>query len=365
MQPTSKRKIILTGGGSAGHVIPNIALISKFKQEDWDIFYIGSKQGIERELIAKINVPYIAIATGKLRRYFSWQNFIDPFKVVYGLLQAIYYCHKIKPKIIFSKGGFVAFPVVVGAWLNRIPVVVHESDLIPGLANKLSFPFSKQICVTFALTKKGFKNREKITVTGTPIRPELYLGNAEHGRKICAFTSNKKIILVYGGGSGAEIINRNIRSLLPEMLADFQVIHGCGKNKVDSKLDIAGYKQFEFMGTELPDLLACANLVISRAGANSLCELLALNKPHILIPLSKAASRGDQIINAQYHAKLGLSQVILEDKLTPQTLIAKIQWVAEHENELITELAKHKKINSIEMIYGILEKNAGFPPARQ
>jgi UDP-N-acetylglucosamine--N-acetylmuramyl-(pentapeptide) pyrophosphoryl-undecaprenol N-acetylglucosamine transferase len=354
MQIVNKPKIILTGGGSAGHVIPNIALIEKLRQENWDIFYLGSNQGIERELIKGINIRYFAIATGKLRRYFSWQNFIDPFKIIYGLFQAFYYCRKLKPLVIFSKGGFVAFPVVVAAWLNRIPVVVHESDLVPGLANKLCLPFAQKICVTFALTKKGLKNREKVIVTGTPIRSELYAGNAERGREFCRFTNAKKIILVYGGGSGATVINRTLRALLPEILADFQIIHGCGKDKIDPKLDFAGYKQFEFINTELADFLACADLVIARAGANSLCELLALNKPHILIPLSKAVSRGDQITNALYHAKLDLSQVILEEKLTPEVLMAKIRWVAEHENELISKLEQHKKINSVELIYDIL-----------
>jgi UDP-N-acetylglucosamine--N-acetylmuramyl-(pentapeptide) pyrophosphoryl-undecaprenol N-acetylglucosamine transferase len=355
MKSISKPKIILTGGGSAGHVIPNIALIGKLRNAGWEIFYLGSKQGIERELIEKINIPYFTIATGKLRRYFSWQNFIDPFKIIYGLFQAFYYCLKLKPQVVFSKGGFVAFPVVVAAWLTRIPVVVHESDLTPGLANKLSFPFAKQICVTFALTKKGFKSREKVVITGTPIRPELNEGNATRGREICGFTNDKKIILVYGGGSGAEVINRTLRALLPEILNDFQIIHACGKQKIDPKLNFGGYKQFEFIGKELSDFMACANLVISRAGANSLCELVELNKPHILIPLSRAASRGDQITNALYHSKLELSQVILEENLTPEVLLNKIHWAAEHENELVAKLVKHKKINSIEMIYGILQ----------
>jgi UDP-N-acetylglucosamine--N-acetylmuramyl-(pentapeptide) pyrophosphoryl-undecaprenol N-acetylglucosamine transferase len=358
MNRKPKRKIILTGGGSAGHVVPNIALINKLQNEGWEIFYIGSKQGIERHLIEKIKIPYFAISSGKLRRYFSWQNFIDPFKIFYGLLQSFYYCRKIKPQIIFSKGGFVAFSVVVAAWLNRIPVVAHESDLTPGLANKLSFPFAKQICVTFPITQNYFKNRAKITLTGTPIRPELLNGSAEHGRSLCNFTADKKIILVYGGGSGSEIINRNLRALLPKILDEFQIIHACGKNKVDFKLKFSSYRQFEYIDAELPDFMACANLVISRAGANSLCELLALNKPHILIPLSAMASRGDQISNASYHTKLGLSQVILEKQLTPETLLEKIHWVITHEQELINRLSTQKKINSIQTIYDILQKYA-------
>lgn len=350
-------KIILTGGGSAGHVIPNIALLSKLQQENWEVFYLGSKNGIERKLIAQHHIPYVIISTGKLRRYFSWQNFIDPFKALYGMLQACYYCCRIKPNIVFSKGGFVSLPVVIGAWLNRIPVVIHESDLIPGLANKLSFPFAKHICVTFANTKQNLRHPKKSILTGSPIRDELYKGNAEKGLALCGFTKNKKTILAYGGGLGSEIINRNLRALLPDILQDFQIIHACGQNKVDPKISYPGYKQFAFIGPELPDLMACADLVISRAGANSLVELLTLAKPHILIPLAKNASRGEQVLNADYHAKLGLSIVLNETELSPETLLKKINYVIAHKDAITKKLREYKKTNSIEIIYDILQKD--------
>jgi len=345
-------KIIFTGGGSAGHVTPNIALIKKLQEKRWQVFYIGSKSGLEKELIANLNVPYFQISTGKLRRYFSWHNFIDPLKIFCGIIQAFFICRKIKPQVVFSKGGFVAFPVVVAAWLNRIPVLIHESDLTPGLANKLSFAFAKQICVTFADTEQYINH--KVTVTGTPIREELFLGDANKGLELCDFTNNKKIILIYAGGLGSRNINKVIRSLLPKLLNDFQVVHICGKNNIDNKLTLKGYKQFAYLHTELADIMACANMVISRAGANSIYELLTLQKPHILIPLPKTASRGDQVVNARYFAAKGLSQVIFEESLTTSTLYERILWVSSHEGEIINTLTMFKKPNSIDLICDIL-----------
>ena len=347
-------RILFTGGGSAGHVTPNIALIKKFQNEGWSIFYIGSAKGIEKELISKLDIPYFKIAAGKLRRYFSWHNFIDPAKVVYGIFQAFFLCWKIKPKVVFSKGGFVAFPVVVSSWLHRIPVVIHESDLIPGLANKLSFRFASKICISFKETKKYIRNQDKIIATGTPIREELFCGNINRGLNLCGFSKDKKIILVYAGGLGSKSINEIIRALLSKILVNFQVVHICGKNKLDNSLTLQGYKQFEYLHSEFADVLACANIVISRAGANSIYELLTLKKPHILIPLPKSASRGDQIINAEYFLKRGFSQVIFEEDLSPVRLYEKVLWISQHETEIVNHLAEFTKRNSVKLIYDIL-----------
>lgn len=350
------KKIIFTGGGSAGHVTPNIALINKCLQEGWDVSYIGSENGIEKSLIPGLNIPYFAINSGKLRRYFSWQNFIDPFKILAGIWQAFFICRKIKPKVIFSKGGFVSFPVVIAAWLNRIPVVLHESDLTPGLANKMSAPFADQICVTFAETKKHIMHQEKVVVTGTPIRAALLKGNAGKGLKLCGFSVFKPVILVYGGGQGSRTINATIRALLPNILEEFQVVHICGAGNVDAKIKYPGYKQFEYLQQELADVMACADIVISRSGANSLYELLTLQKLHILIPLPKVASRGDQIVNANYFAKLGMSQVLIEETLTPEKLYEKIMWLQEHKDEIKKKLAAFEKQDSINKIYDILSE---------
>ena len=352
MTAINNRKIIFTGGGSAGHVTPNLALIKKCKEQNWDVSYIGSKKGIERRLIK--NTPFYSITTGKLRRYFSWHNFIDPFKIFFGTVEAFLLCRKIKPDVVFSKGGFVSFPVVIAAWLLKIPVIIHESDLTPGLANKLSFPFATKICVTFPETKKYLKNQSKTEITGTPIRQELFHGNIDNGLKLCGFTKGKPVILVYGGGLGSTAINGAVRNLLPRLLPNFQVVHVCGKNKIDASLNLSDYKQFEYLQHELPDIMACANLIVARSGANSLYEFLTLHKPHILIPLPKLASRGDQIVNAKHFAQLGFSQVIFQETLTADKLYEKIIWMFEHQQQVLEKLSEFKKQNSIELIYDIL-----------
>ena len=353
--------IIFTGGGSSGHVVPNLALAKKFKSAGWEITYIGSQNGIEKDLVAKeTGISYFAIASGKLRRYFSWQNFLDPFKIAYGIVQSWVICQKIRPQVIFSKGGFVAFPLIIAAWLSRIPVVAHESDLTPGLANKLSFPLIKKLCITFPETANKLGNSTKIVVTGTPIRQELLLGNAAKGLAICEFSTNKKVILVIGGGLGSEVINIAVRSLLPKLLINFQVVHICGKDKVDNTLNLPGYKQFGYVYDELADIMACANMIISRAGANSIYEFLALRKPHVLIPLSLKSSRGDQISNAKYFATQGLSQVLYEENLSPNALYEKIIWMNEHEDEIMRKLQTFAKKDSVQLIYDIITHVAGF-----
>jgi UDP-N-acetylglucosamine--N-acetylmuramyl-(pentapeptide) pyrophosphoryl-undecaprenol N-acetylglucosamine transferase len=351
-----EKKILFTGGGTAGHVTPNIALIKKFQQENWEIFYIGSKAGIEKDLTKPLNIKYFGILSGKLRRYFSWENFLDPFKILAGIVQAFFLCLKLKPAVVFSKGGFVAFPVAVAAWLNRIPIIIHESDLSPGLANKLCFPFAKKLCLTFPDSTNYFssKYKDKLVVTGTPIRDELLKGDANLGRSICNFTKDKKIILVFGGSLGAEPINKAIRKLLPNILEEFQIAHVCGENKIDHSLNFSGYKQFTYLKEEFPHVIAAADLVISRAGANTLYELLALRKPHILIPLGKQASRGDQIENAKNFATKNISIVIFENELTSEFLLQKITFVKNNYNNIIKIMDNFNIPDSIAIIYEII-----------
>lgn len=352
--------IIFTGGGTAGHVTPNIALIKKLQKENWQIKYIGEKNSIEQKLITAINVDFYPILSGKLRRYFSWQNFIDPFKIIWGILEAHFLCRKLKPKIIFSKGGFVAFPVVVAAWLNRIPIISHESDLSPGLANKLSFPFVNKICLTFPDSTNYFseKDQKKLIVTGTPIRQELFHGNPDLGRSICGFDKSKKIIFVFGGSLGAEPINKIIRELIlnrgGDLLKQFQIAHVCGPNKIDPNINYPGYKQFEYLHEDFAHVIAAADLVISRAGANTIYELIALRKPHILIPLGTKGSRGDQIENAKHFAAKNLSTIIFAEELTATTLKEKINWVIEHKDEIIAKLNNFKIPDSVNEIYQLI-----------
>lgn len=348
-------KILFTGGGSAGHVTPNIALIEKFRAENWQIAYIGTADGLEKTLISKLNVAYYSIPCGKLRRYFSWKNFIDPFKIGMGFLKSLFLLLTIKPNVIFAKGGFVSFPVVVAAKFLRIPVAVHESDLTPGLANKLCAPFATKICLAFAGTLKFLANNPKAVVTGSPIRTDLFKGNTEKGKQLCGFSSDKKIILVYGGGLGAEKINQTLRLVLPKLLMNYQIAHLCGKGKTDANFDhLTGYKQFEYLHEEFADVMACADLVISRSGANAVYELIALKKLNILIPLATNASRGEQVFNAKYFAEKNCSYILPQDKLEEQSLFTAIAFVTKHEEQFRAAMAKENIVNGTDAIYKLL-----------
>ncbi len=356
-------KIVFTGGGTAGHVTPNLALIEVLQQEHWQIDYMGSYEGIEKSMISALNLPYHGVSGGKLRRYFSWKNFFDPFKIIVGILQAYRILHQIKPDVVFSKGGFVAFPIVVGAWLNRIPVVAHESDISPGLANRLSFPFVDKICVTFSLAKDHFKKQDKVEVTGTPIRQQLFRGDKDKGLSICGFNDQKPCLLVVGGSQGAESLNQCVRQALDHLLEKYQIIHLCGKNKIDPILtNKTGYCQFEYANEELADLFAASDLIISRAGANSLYEILALAKPHVLIPLSQKVSRGDQVQNAHYFEQKGISIVVAEEQLNPETLCASVEEVNKNKTQLIKKIKALAIESATIKIINIIKEKAHAKP---
>lgn len=314
------KTIVLTGGGTAGHVTPNIALIPILKKEGWNIQYIGSNNGIEKQLIIKENIPYHGISSGKLRRYVSLENLKDPFKVVKGLFDAYRILRKLKPNVVFSKGGYVTVPVVLAAKLLGIPVIIHESDITPGLANKIASKGASVICVNFPETLKYVG--EKGILTGTPIREELFRGDPEKGRRLCKFTTMKPVLLMMGGSLGSVKINKCLREALEELTHDFNIVHICGKGNVDESLQgKEGYCQFEYVGDELPHLFAMTDLMLSRAGANALAEITALQIPNLLIPLSQNASRGDQILNANSMKKSGYSLVLIEEALTKDTLL--------------------------------------------
>ncbi|BCG59997.1 UDP-N-acetylglucosamine--N-acetylmuramyl-(pentapeptide) pyrophosphoryl-undecaprenol N-acetylglucosamine transferase 2 [Paenibacillus sp. URB8-2] len=333
------KKIIFTGGGSAGHVTVNIALMPEFIRAGWVTEYIGSVDGIERQLItSNFNVKYHSISTGKLRRYVDWQNVKDPFKVVKGIFQAYQLIKKLKPNIVFSKGGFVSVPVVIGAWLNKIPVIIHESDLTPGLANKLASPFASLICTTFLETASAFNNH-KCHYIGPVLRDELTKGNAERGRAFVGFSNiNKPTILIMGGSLGARKINNVIRESLSQLTKRFRVIHLCGKGHLDSSISNSDYRQYEYINEELPDILAMCDFVISRAGSNSIFEFLSLKKPMILIPLTKEQSRGDQLLNAGSFESKGYCKVLHEEQLNTDSLIASVYDLAEER----TVYSKHE-----------------------
>lgn len=350
------KKIVLTGGGTAGHVTPNIALLPELKKRGYEVHYIGSKEGIERKLMEEFDVTYYPISSGKLRRYFDPKNFTDPFRVVKGFGEAGSILKKIKPDVVFSKGGFVAVPVVLAAKKRKIPAIIHESDMTPGLANKICIPCAVKVCANFPETLEVLPEG-KAVLTGSPIRKELFSGNKLAGLEFCHFTANKPVVLIIGGSLGSVVVNEAVRGILPTLLEKFQVIHLCGKGKLDESLNnTPGYVQFEYIKKELSDLLDAADLVISRAGANAICELLALRKPNILVPLSAAASRGDQILNAASFEKQGYSYVIKEEELTNYELLTAIDKVYEKRQVYIDKMEQSKLNKSIETIVDMIDK---------
>lgn len=349
------KRIVFTGGGTAGHVTPNIALFPKLKEMGYDIHYIGSYDGIERKLIEDFRIPYYGISTGKLRRYFDIKNFSDPFRVIKGFVEAKRILKTLKPDVVFSKGGFVSVPVVRAAAMLKIPCIIHESDMTPGLANKLCIPVASKICCNFPETLQDLP-ADKAVLTGSPIREELTKGDKHKGLKMCDFTSSKPVIMVIGGSLGAAGVNTLVREALPKLLLDFQVVHICGKEKIDNLLlNKQGYKQFEYVKEDLKDLFAMADIVISRAGANAICELLALRKPSLLIPLPARASRGDQILNAKSFESQGFSMVADEDYLTGVTLVEKVHELYFTRQSYIDAMQNSGQRNSISTILDMIE----------
>ena len=352
------KRIILTGGGTAGHVTPNIALIPRLKDLGYDIQYIGSYNGIEKELIEPFGIPYHGISSGKLRRYFSVQNFTDPFRVVKGFSEARKLIKDLKPDVIFSKGGFVSVPVVLAGKRCKVPVIIHESDMTPGLANKIAIPSAVKVCCNFPETLDSLP-KGKAVLTGSPIRQELLSGNKIAAMDMCGFTADKPVILVIGGSLGSVIVNNAVRKSLPRLLEKFQIIHLCGKGKTDDSLnDTKGYCQFEYIRDELRDIFALADIVISRAGANAICELLALRKPNLLIPLSAKASRGDQILNARSFERQGFSMVIDEEDLTEETLVSSVLDLYENRGSYIDAMRNSDQQDSIDTIISLIEESA-------
>lgn len=333
------KRIVLTGGGSAGHVTPNLALIPELIKEGWEIHYIGTNDGIEKTLIPKDKVTYHEIQAGKLRRYFNLKNFTDPFRVVLGMIQAVSIIKKLNPEVIFSKGGFVSVPVVIGGWINRIPVIIHESDITPGLANKIAAPFATKVCTNFKEAGENFP-KGKAVYTGTPIRKEINRGNYDKGISICGFTKDKPVVMIMGGSLGSRNLNNLVREILPKLLKDFQVVHICGKGNMDLKLEsMKGYKQFEYISDELPHIFKIADLIISRAGANAIFEFLLLKLPNILVPLSTKSSRGDQILNARSFEKMGFSKVLMEEDTDGSILYNAIVELYKNRNTYIDNMS--------------------------
>lgn len=349
------KKIILTGGGTAGHVTPNLALLPSLKEAGYDVHYIGSYQGIERKLIENADIPYDGISSGKLRRYFDVKNFSDPFRVLKGYAEALRLIKRHKPDVVFSKGGFVAVPVVLAAKHCKVPVIIHESDMTPGLANKLCIPSAAKVCCNFPETLK-YLPKDKAVLTGSPIRAELLQGDRLSGLSYAHLLAGKPVLLIIGGSLGSVAVNTAVRSILPRLLSEFQIIHICGKGNLDEGLiGTAGYVQYEYVDAPLKHLFAAADVVISRAGANAICELLALRKPSLLIPLSAQASRGDQILNANSFEKQGFSKVLTEESITDDTLWDAIKNLYDNRSSYIHAMEQSPLGNAVETVVSIIE----------
>jgi UDP-N-acetylglucosamine--N-acetylmuramyl-(pentapeptide) pyrophosphoryl-undecaprenol N-acetylglucosamine transferase len=352
------KKIMFTGGGSAGHVTVNLALIPLFLEEGWSVEYMGSKDGMEKQLVSSIaNVRYHGIATGKLRRYFDWKNIKDPFKVVQGVLQAYRLIRKQKPDVLFSKGGFVSVPVVLGAWLNKVPIIIHESDVTPGLANRISIPFATGVYTTFQETEK-YLPKDKTHYVGPIIRQELKHGNAERGRAFCRFTDKKPVLLIMGGSLGARKINQMVRVALGHLTGYFQIVHLCGKGQIDNSFQSPLYRQYEYIQKELPDVLAMSDIVISRAGANSIFEFLFLCKPMLLIPLTKEQSRGDQLLNARSFKESGYCEVLFEEQLNIESLETTIKRIYENRHAYIQNMSRVEHRDALSSVFELLKRAA-------
>ncbi|HEX2612320.1 MAG TPA: undecaprenyldiphospho-muramoylpentapeptide beta-N-acetylglucosaminyltransferase [Fibrobacteria bacterium] len=355
------RTLLFTGGGTAGHVMPNLALAPRLGAAGWTLHYAGSAQGPERALAEGVGIPFHAVATGKLRRYFSWRNFTDPFRVIAGGFQAFFLIGKLKPDLVFSKGGFVAVPIAYAAALRGVPVVLHESDITPGLANRLCLPLSRKVCVSFPDTIEHLQGsaRGKAVFTGSPIRAALFAGDRLRGLALLGFTSDKPVLLVMGGSLGAKAVNAALRAALDRLLPRFQIVHLCGKGWKDASLEgRTGYRQLEFAGAELPDIFAATDLAVSRAGANSLFELLALRKPMLLVPLPGKASRGDQILNAESLEKRGLARVLLQENITVDVLAEAIEALDRDAEALRAAMEASGPADGTEAVLRVIESAA-------
>ena len=349
------KTIVLTGGGTAGHVTPNLALLPGLRERGFDIHYIGSYNGIEKDLMAKAGVDYTGISTGKLRRYLSKENIKDIGNVMRGISEARKVIRELQPDIVFSKGGYVSVPVVRAAAMRHIPVIIHESDMTPGLANKLCYSAAAKICCNFPETLKLLP-KDKAVLSGSPIREELLSGTREAGLAFTGLSGEKPVLLMIGGSSGARNLNERLRSSLDTLLKTFDVVHLCGKGNLDEAIRRPGYLQYEYISDELKDLFAMADVVFSRAGANAICELLALRKPALLVPLSKATSRGDQILNARSFEAQGFSMVIEEEELTDDSLIRGILSLYENREQYISKMAESAQANGVNVILGLIDE---------
>ena len=351
-----KKTIVFTGGGTAGHVTPNLALIGKLDRAEWDIHYIGTS-GMEKDLVKTVpDVTYHEIESGKLRRYASIKTLTMPIHVQKGYHQAKRILKELKPAVLFSKGGYVSVPVVAAA-KGICPVLTHESDYTPGLANRIDAHFADKVLVTFSDTVPLVRGNKGVH-TGTPIRPELYRGSRERALLFTGLSGKKPVLLVTGGSLGAVAVNVAVREALPELRKNFDVVHLCGRGKLDESVKMPGYVQYEYIQEEMADLFALADVVVSRAGANAVFELLALHKPMLLLPLSGASTRGDQELNAEYFKKNGYARVLLADEVSAASVLKEVRALYDARERYIDTMKHAEGVDGTEAILRLIREAA-------
>ncbi len=329
--------LILTGGGTAGHCTPNVALLPYLKNDFTNIYYIGSENGIEKNIIANTNIPYYDIPTVKFNRSLTIKNFTIPYKLVRGINKAGEIIDKLKPDVVFSKGGYVSVPTIIAAYKRKIPVITHESDLTMGLANRFTARYCSKILTAFPETAENIKNAE---YCGLPLRKNLYSpADKKELLSYFGFSGIKPILLITGGSQGAKIINDCVRKALPNLLNKFDIIHICGKGNLSKEKPLKGYFEVEYMN-KIENAFKIASVCVSRAGANTLFELLSLKLPCLLIPLSSSASRGDQIDNAEYFYKKGMVNVLPQKTMTVESLTQSIFTTYNNRINIIINIEK-------------------------
>lgn len=336
-------KIILTGGGTGGHTTPLVAVAERLRVKlstEADILYVGSGAEMERQIMTEAGIPVKFVVSGKIRRYFSLQNLVDFFKLPIGFVQSLWILLKFMPDVVFSKGGYVAVPIVLAAWMYRIPVMIHESDSAPGIANQFLSKFANRIAVAYPTAEEYFP-KEKTALVGNPIRFQVTDGDARIFRQELGFTESRKTILVLGGSQGSRVINDAIIKILPQLLKHFQIIHQTGQDNFEDVTSEAafmgvkaghdGYWAVGFMSAnKLRDAFALSDLVISRAGATFITEIAANGKPAIMIPISQSAN-DHQRMNAYALAHIGAAEVLEESNLGEHILIEKIENILNDE----------------------------------
>ncbi|MDE0064554.1 MAG: UDP-N-acetylglucosamine--N-acetylmuramyl-(pentapeptide) pyrophosphoryl-undecaprenol N-acetylglucosamine transferase [Gammaproteobacteria bacterium] len=348
---------VFTGGGTAGHVLPAVPVMRALQRRGVEVVFIGGADGLERRYLEGLDdVRFFGIASGKLRRYWSWRNLTDVARVLRGVWQSLRLIGRIRPSVVFSKGGHLSFPVVLAARMRGIPIVAHESDFSPGLANRLAMPFLDALCTSFPMRRPG-SLRGELVHTGSPVRPELLAGSAARGRKLVQAPAGRPVVLVTGGSLGADALNEVVVEAAPELVRECCLVHVCGPGKRTGP-HLPGYRQYEFVGPDWGDMLAAADLVVSRAGSNTLFELLSLGKPNLLIPLPARASRGDQIQNADYAAEAGYSRVIQQEQLDASTLVNAVLGMLSEKDAWAARLARFEALPAVDLMVALIERTS-------